>query len=124
MYARSTTISNIKAVAICAFMAFVLAFVLFAQDMTAIFDVGPMTDLPEMANLVNDSGTHQVVAPLPDPEPPATPPLDGMMALYFLVALAESARRMMSDASPTAHGYSAPLYWLLSNPKTAPPARA
>ena len=121
MHVRSTTISNI---AVSALMAFALAWVLFTQDRTNIWNIDPTVDLPEMAYSVNDSGAHQIVAPLPDPEPPATPPLDGMMALYFLVALAESARRMMNDASPTAHGYSAPLYWLLSNPKTAPPARA
>jgi hypothetical protein len=125
MHVHSTTISKIRAVAICAFMAFVLAFVLFAQDMTAIFDIGPMTDLPEMANLINDSGAHQVVAPQPDPEPPTTPPISGgMVALYFLVSLAVAARRLMRDASPTAQGYSVPLHWLLANPKTAPPARA
>lgn len=104
-------------------MAFALAWVLVTQDRTDIWNVDPTVDLPEMANSLDDIVT-QVVAPLPDPEPPATPPLDGMMVLYFLVSLAEAARRVMRDASPTAQGYSVPLYWLLANPKTAPPARA
>jgi hypothetical protein len=100
-------------------MAFVLAFVLFAQDMTAIFDIGPMTDLPEMANLVNDSGAHQVVAPLPDPKPSAPPPLGAL--IWLLSALARPRAGLMHYASPTAQGYSPPLFWLLANPKTAPP---
>ena len=121
MHVRSTTISNI---AVSAMMAFALAWVLFTQDRTNIWNIDPTVDLPEMAYSVNDSGAHQIVAPLPDPEPPATPPLDGMMVLWFSVSLAEAARRVMRDASPTAQGYSVPLYWLLANPKTAPPARA
>ena len=122
MHVRSTTISNI---AVSALMVFALAWVLFTQDRTNIWNIDPTVDLPDMAYSVNDSGAHQIVAPLPDPEPPATPPLDGMMVLYFLVSLAEAAHRVMhDDASPTAHGYLVPRYWLLANPKTAPPARA
>jgi hypothetical protein len=121
MHVRSTTISNI---AVSALMAFALAFVLFAQDRTNIWHTDPTVDLPEMANSVDDIGAHQVVAPLPAPEPPATPPIDGMLALSFLVSLAVAARRVMYAASPTAQGYSVPLYWLLANPQTAPPARA
>ena len=106
-------------------MAIALAWVLGTQDRTDIWNVDPTVDLPEMANSLDDIVT-QVVAPLPDPEPPppAKPPIDGMMVLWFSVSLAEAARRVMRDASPTAQGYSVPRYWLLANPKTAPPARA
>jgi len=119
-------LSKIKVVAaVCALMAIALAWVLGTQDRTDIWNVDPTVDLPEMANSLDDIVT-QVVAPLPDPEPPppAKPPINGMMVLCFLVSLAEAARRVIHDASPTAHGYLVPRYWLLANPKTAPPARA
>ena len=120
-------LSKIKVVAaVCALMAIALAWVLGTQDRTDIWNVDPTVDLPEMANSLDDIVT-QVVAPLPDPEPPrpAKPPINGMMVLCFLVSLAEAAHRVMhDDASPTAHGYLLPRYWLLANPKTAPPARA
>ena len=104
-------------------MAFALAWVLVTQDRTDIWNVDPTVDLPEMANSLDDIVT-QVVAPLPDLEPPAKPLIDGMMVAWFLASLAVAARRVMHNASPTAQGYSVPLYWLLANPKTAPPARA
>jgi hypothetical protein len=118
---RGSSISNIKTVAVCAFMAFALAFVLFVQDRTNIWNVDPTVDLPEMANSVTNDIDAQIVAPLPDPKPPAKPELhDGIMA-WFLSSLAVPARRLTHDASSTAQGYSVPLYWLLANPKTAPP---
>jgi hypothetical protein len=118
--------SKIKVVAaVCALMAFALAWVLVTQDRTDIWNVDPTVDLPEMAFSVDDIGAHPVVAPLPDPKPPATPPvIGGMMALHFLVALARPRAGLMHYARPTALGYSPPLFWLLANPKTAPPARA
>jgi hypothetical protein len=121
---RVSSISKTKAVAVSAFVAFVLAFALFTQDRTNIWNIDPTVDLPEMANLVTNDIVN-LVAPLPDTKPPAKPELnDGIIAMWFLASLAVAARRVMHDASPTAQGYSVPLYWLLANPKTAPPARA
>ena len=106
-------------------MAIALAWVLVTQDRTDIWNVDPTVDLPEMANSLDDIVTQVVVAPLPDLEPPpGTPPMWFLAAAMIFSALAEAARRVMRDASPTAQGYSVPLYWLLANPETAPPARA
>jgi hypothetical protein len=111
--------SKIKVVgAVSALMAVALAWVLVTQDRTDIWNVGATIDLPEMAQVHVDDITV-VAAPLPDPKPSAPPPFGAL--IYLLSALVVPARWVMHDASPTAQGYSPPLFWLLANPKTAPP---
>ena len=114
--------SKIKVVAaVCALMAFALAWVLVTQDRTDIWNVDPTVDLPEMASSLDDIVT-QVAVTLPDKEPPPPAKPVSLALILLLASFVVSSRRVMQTASPTtAQGYSVPLCWLLANPKTAPP---
>jgi len=102
-------------------VALVLAWVLSAQDRTAVFQIDPMVDLPAL-------GTHTAsntieAAPLSQPKEVVTVRTDGgsIAADVAQVSPLPSPCSTKTLVRVAVLAYRVPLHWRLNSPSTAPP---
>lgn len=100
---------RISNLALAILMVVSLCWVLFAQDQTAVFETGPISDLPEMM-------TSAAIDLKSQGQPPVAP----ILSAPSIAPVQTAPQSITSDNLPGV--YTAPPVWRLNNPPTAPPA--
>src|SRR5258708_17456511 len=97
---------RISNLALAILMVVSLCWVLFAQDQTAVFEIDPTSDLPEMMTSV-ETGAN------PQEQPPTAPVL-----LAPSIAPVQTPPRLIASDN-LLRAYTPPLIWRVNNPPTA-----